>query len=124
MLIPYQIRSKQLHICMLFKPMRGVNVYKCNEITRTIWLWCIEEILTSASHIQGSQNVIADKASRTFNEHTEWQLDRTIFHELMKSVAIVPKVDLFASRLNKHMDKYVSWKQDLSAIFVDDFSTE
>lgn len=42
----------------------------------------------------------------------------------MKLVRIwgLPSIDMFASRLNKQVDQFVSWNPDLDAIAVDSFS--
>ena len=78
-------------------------------------LWIDKGIWLSAAHLPGSQNVQADRASRIFNDQTEWKLDKDIFHRITSQL-IKPEVDLFASRLNFELDRYVSWKPDPGAL--------
>ena len=71
--------------------MGGSRALDCSEITRDLSLWCIKrDILVSISHIPGSQNYGADKASLEFNDRTEWVTD----------MWGCPDIDLFASRPN------------------------
>jgi len=81
----------------------------CNNISRSIWEWCIERnIWLSLAFCPGKENVKADKASRVFNDETEWQLDRKIFKRICK-VFGKPEIDLFASRLNRQVKTYCAW---------------
>ena len=52
----------------------------------------------------GSENEGADKESRVFNDSTEWRLNKDVFAELIK-MHTSPDIDLFASRLNKQVEK-------------------
>ena len=76
-------------------------------MAREIWLGCKEVgIWISISHIPGIDNEIADKASRVFNDQTEWKLDDNIFSRRTNILGI-PDVDLFVSRLNYQILPYV-----------------
>ena len=75
----------------------------------------------SAIHLPGVENVIADRESRLIRDETEWSLNNDLFHKLT-TVFFVPKIDLFASRLNKQLECYVSWKNDPGAFAVDAFT--
>ena len=98
--------------------MGGSHSLHCNDLTRDMWLWCIGKgIWLSAAHLLGSQNILADRASRIFNDQTKWKLDQDIFHRIT-SQQIKPEVDLFTSRLNFQLDGYVSWKPDPGALAV------
>lgn len=101
----------------------GGTKQKCNEITKQLWLWCIDRnIWLSASHIPGKENVIADKASREKSKpDLEWKLNPKIFDEIVMRWGH-PDVDLFASRLNHQILPYVSWKPDPDALAIDAFS--
>ena len=103
--------------------MGGSKSQKCDQIAKEIWEYCVDRnIYISAAHIPGKQNVIADRCSRIFNDGTEWQLLPNLFSNLMKSFDFEPDIDLFASRLNLQVQKYVSWQPDPSAFAVDAFS--
>lgn len=95
----------------------------CDSITNTMWLWCItHDIWLSAAHIAGKDNTAADSESRKINLDTEWKLDETVLTQALSSLQVKPTIDLFASRLNKQMDRYVSYKPDPEAFAVDAFS--
>ena len=101
--------------------MGGMKSTLCNEIAKKIWFWCIERGLwLSACHIPGKSNVQADTASRKFNDRTEWMLDREVFLRITEHF-FTPDIDLFASRLNKQVPRFVSWHADPEAEAVDAF---
>ena len=101
---------------------QGGTKHKCNQIARDTWLWCYNRgIWLSAAHLPGSQNVIADKESRTRHDNMEWVLDAQLFQKIC-DVFGRPEVDLFANRLNHHLDNYMSWKPDPQASAVDAMS--
>lgn len=59
--------------------------------------------------------------SRKFNENIEWMLDKEIFHYLIQKFG-EPEIDLFASRSNRQLEMYISWKPDPDAFCTDAFS--
>ena len=94
----------------------------CNSETREIWNFASEnDIWLIAAHLPGKLNVIADKESRTVRDETEWMLNDNLFKKLT-DVYFIPTIDLFASRLNFQLQKYVSWKPDPEAIAIDAFT--
>ena len=105
--------------------MGGTKSCSCNDITREIFMWCIDRELTlSISHLPGKLNTEADRASREFhNSNTEWSLDQTAFNEL-KSKLGEPDVDMFASRLNHKTPHYIAWKPDPGAAAIDAFTID
>jgi hypothetical protein len=75
-----------------------------NKLTRDIRIWCIHHnIWLSAGYLSGSENVEADKMSRTINIDTEWMINDNIFNTVV-SVFGNPSIDLFASRLIYKID--------------------
>lgn len=104
--------------------MEGTHSLQCNEITREIILWCRERELTiSISHLPGKLNIEADRASRYFHSNTEWSLDLGCFQSLTAKWGM-PEVDMFASRLNHKVEKYIAWKPDPGAIAIDAFTVD
>jgi len=102
--------------------MGGSVSPKCNYVAKNIWKWAMErDIWLSACHIPGTQNVAADQASRVFNDRTEWMLDGRVFKEILGVFNLAPTVDLFASRLNTQLPKFVSWQPDPEALHIDAF---
>ena len=87
------------------------------------WVWAIEpNIWLSATHLPGTQNVIADRKSRVFNDNTEWMLEHSVFISITRYFG-VPDIDLFALRLNSQLRAYVSWQLDPHAKFIVPFDT-
>ena len=102
--------------------MGGTHSNLLNKIAKDIWFWCIErKIWLSATHIAGVTNEVADKASREFNDHTEWKLNPCVFKELV-NVWGMPDVDMFASHTNFQVKPYVAWKSDPEAMAIDAFT--
>ena len=81
---------------------------------RNIWL--------SACHLLGKTNVEADKMSRHLSSDMEWKLIPLVFDKL-KHKCDPLEIDLFASRLNSQLDKYISYLPDPGALSVDAFAT-
>ena len=104
--------------------MGGSHSLPCNGLAREIWEWCMpRNIRRTTSHIPGTLNIEADKASRAFDDSKEWKLNADIFLELTSHFGI-PKVDMFASRLNYQMMPYVSWHPDPQAWAIDAFTLD
>ena len=92
-------------------------------IAKKIWDWAIKhQVQVSAEHLPGKQNVTANKLSRELNDNLEWSLDREVFCKLIRKAGFRPQVDLFATRLNAQVQKFVSWKPDPQAWKVDAFA--
>ena len=104
--------------------MGGSQSLLCNTIAREIWEWCmIRHIWLTASHIPGKLNVMADTASRVFDDSKEWKLDAELFFEITSHLG-PPEMDMFASRLNYQMKPYVSWHPDPEAWAIDAFTVD
>ena len=101
----------------------GGKIHTLNKLAIKIWDYCTSQnIWLTAVHIPGKCNKVADKMSREFDVNTEWSLSLNIFHLIEKQFDFCPEIDLFATRLNYKVDKYVSWLPDPSFIAVDAFS--
>ncbi len=91
-------------------------------LTKEIFAWAeTRNIHLSAAHIPGRLNTRADKESRTQNLDIEWQLRPEIFDELCRRWG-TPEIDLFATRLNTQLKRYVAWRPDPGAAHVDAFT--
>lgn len=118
--IHVQIRSDNSCTVSYIQNMGG-KTEQLNDLAKTIWLWCKERaIWLSATHIPGVDNE-ADFYSRHFNENVEWKLNETVFSDIVKKFGM-PEIDMFASRLNKQIKSFVSWKPDPEAVAIDAFS--
>ena len=62
--------------------------------------------------------IIADAESKKFNKELEWQLNKDIFSLLLEQLNITCDIDLFASRVNKQLPKYISYRPDPDAYAV------
>lgn len=101
----------------------GIKSILCNDLAVQIWEWCLQRnIWISAAHVPGKDN-IADVCSRKFNENVEWMLNPHIFQDVV-ALWGRPDVDMFASRLNKQLEKFASWHPDPEASFIDAFSVD
>ena len=102
--------------------MGGSKSRACYDIARRIWKLALERNnFLSSAHLPGKQNIVADRESRVFNDRTEWMLHQGVFQKLSQLWGPF-EVDLFASRLNKQISTYVSWKPDPGATAVDALS--
>ena len=98
--------------------MGGTHSLECNQIARTIWMWCIAwAIWLPAAHLPGKCNTAADKASRIFHDQTEWKLDSNIYVSITQALE-APSIDLFASRLNFQTKPYKARHPDPGAIYA------
>ena len=95
----------------------GSAEVQCNAITRNLRLWCISRnIWVKALHLPSSDNIAADKQSRTTGLETEWPFDSTLFDNLNSFFELFD-VDLFARRINHTLLPYVSWKKEFKMLF-------
>ena len=92
----------------------------CNRITKLIWEWCIaNHIWISSAHIPGIEKVGADTESCKLRDETEWMLNHSVFNRILERLQLSPDIDLFASRLNYQIERYVSYQPDPKAVAVD-----
>jgi len=100
----------------------GGKKRECNEIAKDIWLWCMKyNIWLTITYIPGVDNVTADYESRKINDRTEWMLDPRVFTKINHRWGPLT-IDLFASRTNSQLYRYVSWKPDPYALYIDAFT--
>ena len=97
----------------------GTQNMGLNKLAGEIWEICIKQnVHLSAAHIPGAHNTLADAASREFIDSAEWMLDPITFGEITSQFGC-PDVDMFASRLNKQLKNYISWKPDPESYAID-----
>ena len=89
----------------------------CRKLWRTLYE---QDCWLSINFIRGVQNWRADLASRYFNSRPKWAMPKPTFLKLAQLFRC-PSMDLFASRLNKKLNRYVSWTPDPFCIEVDAF---
>lgn len=98
-----RIRTDNTTTVTYLNSMGGMQSLQCDRLTKQIWLWCMQrEIWVSACHVAGKNNTQADRASRHFDDNTEWMLRQDIFLSITQLWG-KPEIDLFASRLNAQL---------------------
>ena len=91
----------------------------CNLSLQLHKLAMSNKLTLTAEHLPGVENIEADKLSRQPNQDWgDWQLLPTIFKMILQHTGLDPQIDLFASRLNTQLPKFMSWKPDPEAIAV------
>lgn len=84
-----------------------------------LWRWCLERgISISAEYLPGKENTEADFQSRAIRSSAEWMLDPQIFHKIIQRLGPC-NVDLFATRINAQLSRYVTWKPEPFAMATD-----
>ena len=117
-----QIQCDNVSAIAYINDLGGMTSVDMDRLAKKIWTWCIQRrIFISAVHIKGTNNVVADFYSRNFPDSTEWKLKKPIFDRLYKQL-FTPDIDLFASRLNKQLEEFVSWFPEPGAKFSNAFS--
>ena len=116
-----QLQLDNMTAVSYLREMGGSRSQSCNKLANEIWRWChARSLWISATHIAGTENVIADKESRVFDDKTEWKLDLKAFTYCIELWG-QPEIDMFASRLNFQFKPYVSWRPDRGAFAIDAF---
>lgn len=119
--IHVQVRTDNTCALSYVNKFGGIKSETCNILAKNLWQWAIvKDIWVSAAYIPGSEND-ADYESRTYNDNVEWMLDRFVAQKLF-SLWDSPEIDMFASRLNSQLSRFVSWKPDPEAEFIDAFA--
>ena len=91
-----------------------------NNIARALWLLAYKNILLTAVHRPGKQNQRADLLSRWKKDHTDVRRSYKAF-ELIQRKFGPHSVDLFATRDNTLLPRFVSWRPDPAAVATDAF---
>lgn len=119
--IHIQIQSDNISAVTYINDMGGISSEGMDLLAKSIWEWCLtRDIYISAVYIPGIDNT-ADFYSRNFSDSTEWKLKESIFNRICQHF-FLPDVDLFASRLNKQVDCFVSWFPEPGSIHSDAFT--
>uniref|UniRef100_T1J8R7 RNase H type-1 domain-containing protein n=1 Tax=Strigamia maritima TaxID=126957 RepID=T1J8R7_STRMM len=89
-------------------------------VAQDLWTWAMDRDLTIvAEHIPGTENCLADAASRgRLFDSGDWKLDTAVFDRL-GSVFGKFSMDLFAACHNCQIYPFFSWKPDPDAIAFD-----
>ena len=106
--IHIQVQSDNVSCIKYCNDLGGIASEEMDFLANEIWQWCLQrDIYISALYCPGIQNT-ADFNSRNFSDSTEWMLKYDIFSRLC-SQFFMPDIDLFASRINRQTEVFVSW---------------
>ena len=111
--LPYSHSSSngQHNNSSLREQNRGTISFDLCMLAQGMWEWTeARNIHLSAVHLPGQLNLIADTLSRLIDLCSEWMLSPSIFRQVCLTYSI-PKVDLFATRVNNQVPNFVSWFQ-------------
>lgn len=102
--------------------MGGVRYKLYNKLAKEIWQWAeSRKIFLFASYIASEENKEADRLSRLVNNDIEWELNDSIFANIVEIFG-QPDVDLFANASNSKCRKFFSWKPGPGVMGVDAFT--
>lgn len=102
--------------------MGGVQFPHLTQVTKMLWQWCeVRQIHVFASYIRSCDNVVADAESRRNHPDIEWELSGDAFQNIVQNFG-KPDIDIFASRLNRKCNKYISWYRDPDAYCINAFT--
>ncbi|XP_056408500.1 uncharacterized protein LOC130311793 [Hyla sarda] len=120
------------HCCILLKMdnisavqyinrLGGTKSKPLANIAKEIWHFCLDKnIVLKAEYLPGLSNIVADWNSRYLIDNSDWKLDHQIFLQI-NSLWGPLSIDLFASRLNRQIPQFFSWRPDPEALGVDAF---
>ena len=119
-----EIQSDSITAIKYVNDMGGITSEHMDGVAFSLWSWCMHRnIHVSAIHIPGVLNT-ADFYSRNFSDSTEWMLKPSVFDRLCSHFLINPDIDLFASRLNHQLDRFVSWFPEPRSFHTNAFSVD
>ena len=99
--------------------MGGTRSPELLQVAKEIWDYLLANgIAVTAEYLPSSLNIQADWQSRNHRDSSDWKLNPKIFSQIVK-IRGIPQIDLFASRLNHRLPKYMSWHPDPGSCAVD-----
>ena len=94
------------------------------QLSLDLWNWSLSrQIHISARYIAGIFNKHAYHMSRRLRLTAEWKLNPILFQKIV-AVYRMPQKDLFATRANTQLRKFVSWIPDPQSAAISAFSVQ
>ncbi len=102
----------------------GGKIQRLSEIAQELWMWARDrDIWVSAVHLPGILNIEADAQSRDLSdENKEWKLNPSTFAKINDLWGPL-EIDLFATRINCQLQRYISWLPDPDSCCTNAFLT-
>jgi hypothetical protein len=99
----------------------GGRVELLHQIAQDLWDWALQRnIVVVPKYIPGKENIRADTLSRKFSDRNDWMLNPALFKRL-DNLWGPHQVDLFATKLNRQVQKFFSWHPEPESSGVDAF---
>lgn len=99
----------------------GSSVLVLSDIARATAQTCRHlSVALRAEHITGATNRLADQLSRIRHDVSDWMLNPTLFLQISQRW-FLPTIDLFASRTNRQVPRFYSYRPDPEATGIDAF---
>ena len=108
------------NVCAMYYVNRlGGRSPGLSHIAEQIWKICSHHAVNlQASYLPGAENHLADGLSRASLDRQDYKLNPAIFRLVQLRFGRF-SVDLFASRQNRQLRRYASWRPDPRALWVD-----
>ena len=91
---------------------KGSKNQEMNQAITPMWQALQRQsVHTTAEHIRGQHNHLADHLSR-HHDPKNYRLNPSVFRAMCHRFKFQPQVDLFASHKNKQLPRYCSWHHD------------
>jgi ribonuclease HI len=117
------IRSDNVTTVSYINKKGGTKSERLINLTKDLWNFCLEQqMIMTAEYLPGSNNTIADALSREDPDASDWKLEPRVFHLINRRLGPC-QIDLFASRTNKQLQTFISWKIDPEAAGSDALTT-
>lgn len=87
----------------------GTHSLALLTVAKRIWTWAMDRnIWLTATYIKSKDNALADEQSRITISDLHWQLNTSFFESVTNHFG-QPSIDLFASRSNAQLGRYISY---------------
>ena len=94
------------------------------QLSLDLWNWSLpRQIHISAKYIPGIFKKHADHMSRRLKLTAKWKLNPILFQRIVTAYRM-PQIDLFATRANTQLRKFVSWIPDPQSAAINAFSVQ
>ena len=88
--------------------MSSTRSIDMDQVVHLIWKFILKhDNWVTATHIPGIFNEEADLESRKHETRTEWMINWKYFEKMIKSLNFKPTVDLFSTRLNTQLPRFI-----------------